>query len=337
MLLKAISNPTQHTLGPLFMPSINSSEDKTPLYIHVGYPKTGTTFLQKRIFPQISNIHYLGKWAKNSQPHKIYCPMTNNDFSKFRDLFYNNTRDPALEKKFRDMIKKGKINVFSTEDFTSPENSNILSLFGKLKQICGEEIDVKVIMSVRNQSDMLYSYYRHLQKKARILSHVPMKMAMASAVRAFSQPNQTVSDLEKQEDLQKERYSVIHPHISQGLGQLNLDNYKYHKIAKEAMRVFGSYNVHILRQEALEKNPLPTIEKLVRFIQPQGLIQTMHNLKSQLTQKENVAKKTRQADKQKKAFNQGKLKKQIDKFYASSNQALRNIMRRLPSNQTILR
>ena len=30
-------------------------------YIHIGFPKTGTSKFQKTIFPEIPNIDYLGK------------------------------------------------------------------------------------------------------------------------------------------------------------------------------------------------------------------------------------------------------------------------------------
>ena len=30
-------------------------------YFHLGYPKTGTKFLQKRIFNKMSEVSYLGK------------------------------------------------------------------------------------------------------------------------------------------------------------------------------------------------------------------------------------------------------------------------------------
>lgn len=32
-----------------------------PFYLHIGLPKTATTYLQRQIFPRITGIHYLGK------------------------------------------------------------------------------------------------------------------------------------------------------------------------------------------------------------------------------------------------------------------------------------
>jgi hypothetical protein len=34
-----------------------------PLYIHIGLPRTGTTALQRHVFPQVNNFRYLGKEA----------------------------------------------------------------------------------------------------------------------------------------------------------------------------------------------------------------------------------------------------------------------------------
>ena len=36
-------------------------EEQTGMYIHVGLPKTGTSFLQKEVFPKIKEIDYFGK------------------------------------------------------------------------------------------------------------------------------------------------------------------------------------------------------------------------------------------------------------------------------------
>ena len=35
--------------------------EKNKLYIHLGYPRTGTTFIQKCIFSKSNQINYLGK------------------------------------------------------------------------------------------------------------------------------------------------------------------------------------------------------------------------------------------------------------------------------------
>ncbi len=31
------------------------------LVFHIGYPKTGTTLLQKKVYPKLEEIHYIGK------------------------------------------------------------------------------------------------------------------------------------------------------------------------------------------------------------------------------------------------------------------------------------
>lgn len=38
---------------------------KRKFYLHIGLPKTGTTSLQVEIFPNLKNVRYLGKYAKN--------------------------------------------------------------------------------------------------------------------------------------------------------------------------------------------------------------------------------------------------------------------------------
>ncbi|MDB5871016.1 MAG: hypothetical protein JWQ07_458 [Ramlibacter sp.] len=49
----------------------------TRIFIHAGAPRTGTTILQKAVFPNLRNVHYLGKNADNSfipgefKPHQM--------------------------------------------------------------------------------------------------------------------------------------------------------------------------------------------------------------------------------------------------------------------------
>ena len=37
------------------------------IFIHIGFPKTASTFLQKNIFPNIEGINYLGKPFKDKK------------------------------------------------------------------------------------------------------------------------------------------------------------------------------------------------------------------------------------------------------------------------------
>jgi len=57
-------------------------------YIHIGYPKTGTTYLQNIIFPNIDNLYYLGKpfYKKNKNLRKILLTIIYSDEIKFLQI-----------------------------------------------------------------------------------------------------------------------------------------------------------------------------------------------------------------------------------------------------------
>ena len=55
---------------------------KSILYFHLGYPKTASTYLQDKVFTQLDNILFIGKynkgttyWNGNKYKNKICKPF----------------------------------------------------------------------------------------------------------------------------------------------------------------------------------------------------------------------------------------------------------------------
>ena len=66
------------------------------LYLHIGYPKTGTTSLQQHVFPKLKTVRYLGK----------YDPYGNDitDYQNFIGALWF-SKDEALLLHFKKMIE----------------------------------------------------------------------------------------------------------------------------------------------------------------------------------------------------------------------------------------
>lgn len=76
-------------------------------YIHIGYPKTGTTFLQNKIFTQLTSFNYIGK--NNSKHNSIYEIF-------YQYLFFNdNSNNKKLISFFNNKLAKGNL-LISEED-----------------------------------------------------------------------------------------------------------------------------------------------------------------------------------------------------------------------------
>lgn len=99
---------------------------KQEVFIHIGYPKTGTTFLQEAIFKKLENVdyhHYLDIYTKIDKSKKLL--ISNEDFS----------------------------GSFLLEDDTR----NFYTIMHNLKHIFP---DAKIIIGTRDKKELLRSMYK---------------------------------------------------------------------------------------------------------------------------------------------------------------------------------
>ena len=103
--------------------------------LHIGYHKTGTTFLQSRVFPNVKN--YIGRFY-------------NVDGTIIKDYNYNNW---TIETKLQELNNYNDIKFFSWEIFSKIPHDTIIKCFHDKKY--------NILITLRNQSDLLYSRYNH--------------------------------------------------------------------------------------------------------------------------------------------------------------------------------
>ncbi|MDD8057631.1 hypothetical protein [Shewanella metallivivens] len=138
---------------------------KTKIYLHIGYPKTATSAMQKHVFPEIKGLNYLGK----------------NENAKFKfenklleGVLYNaSTMEHSLFRK--QVIREDLFQGFDGELFLS-EEVLLFNIFRptlwQSKTLCIQDIvrnlkllettcDVEfhIIISIRKQLEMLTSIY----------------------------------------------------------------------------------------------------------------------------------------------------------------------------------
>ena len=105
--------------------------------LHIGYHKTGTTFLQQKIFPNCKN--YVGRFyndkSKNGIPDFTYkgtekiSQMLINELNKYNNVFYSN------------------------ETFSKLTHDKLIKILGKNK--------FDILITLRLQTDLLYSRVNH--------------------------------------------------------------------------------------------------------------------------------------------------------------------------------
>jgi hypothetical protein len=136
--------------------------------IHPGYPKTGTTFYQEKIFNNLKEINFIGKKLNNDDEfvHNI---------NKLRDYICNNlSEDLEIERElvlyFKKKANKKKIHLLSSEFFFDVEHNKLGDNFKNyvsIENVCERLFNfflkfsksVKIIISTREPNQILHRYY----------------------------------------------------------------------------------------------------------------------------------------------------------------------------------
>lgn len=118
------------------------------IFIHTGYIKTGTTWLQNLVFNNHDDINYLGKTEDNYPEWLI-------NWHYFDDCFFDQNHNQITEI-INSQIIENKINLISSEAFTLPGGQ----LFNQAKRIKQVVDNPKIILTLRNPLDLIYSYYK---------------------------------------------------------------------------------------------------------------------------------------------------------------------------------
>ena len=117
------------------------------LYLHIGYPKTGTTFLQQALFPHAQGMNFI----RNSVAEELDM-IAHQDHLNFNP----DAVKTSLEKHFR----SGK-NLISNEsllgNFYVFKSINNTMIADRLKLLFP---NAKIIITIRNQYDLIESLYK---------------------------------------------------------------------------------------------------------------------------------------------------------------------------------
>ncbi len=208
---------------------------KNELFIHIGYPKTGSTTLQKHFFPNIDEIQYIGKKYNSLSLHDIDSKIINNIIFKSELSLINKFTE--FRKSILDIVTKDKI-LLSDEnflfdclrvtktDFMETLLPHPLDVARKLRRLFNHKnFDVKIIITIRRQDELITSLY------AQSYTHFYSKYKETNTFKKFLNC----------------------------FTQENTINFKYlldfNLIQKEYEKIFGKNNVFILAFEELQNKP----------------------------------------------------------------------------------
>jgi len=204
-------------------------------FIHLGYPKTGTTFLQKEVFPRQESVNLLGKPFKSKEFRQIVYKITTLDEPSFKREVDHFTARLAT------IVSDEKPNLLTVEGFLQatryqhPGGTDFRRIFSRLQAIFSTFGDVRFFFVIRNHTDALCASYNQFRQywdgygysKAVLLDHLAGKR----------------NDL---------------PFV--------LDNFKYHEILSLLYEVAPPAHVAMFFYEDLKRDNLRFAEDIFRFI-----------------------------------------------------------------------
>lgn len=115
---------------------------KRPLIIHIGFPRTATSYLQQHIFPGIEEVHYVDRFDVSM-------------LGAGYDYFFN---VDAAKKQLNDLLCDKK-NIISNEALVGSIWLKFVNSKMYADRLHAVKSDAKIIITVRNQVDFLPSLY----------------------------------------------------------------------------------------------------------------------------------------------------------------------------------
>jgi hypothetical protein len=205
----------------------NSTQFSGPL-LHVGYHKTGTTYLQKLIFNS-ADAGFVSPFSRSREiaPLLIYPPP----FCFDADGCRNHFRPPIADAQSRGVVPVLSLESLSgnphVAGYNARENAN------RLHQIFP---DGRVVIAIREQKSMIYSSYKQY-----------VRVGGTASLRDYLDP-----------PFYRERVAMRAPHFHYGY-------FQYHGLIEYYFELFGRENVLVLLFEELVKSPRNFVHAIIDF------------------------------------------------------------------------
>jgi hypothetical protein len=206
------------------------------VYIHIGLHKTATTHLQKRIFPGIKNLTLL------SRPYT----QLNHAFNELQYADASRYREENLLHELKNFIDKKLLisdEMLSGQPFFNYINRSVIA--HRLKAIFP---GAKIILFLRNQSDILYSLYNTWIKNLKGTEKMDQFIWFPSRDYRFEDYQQSSS------------WDLSASYFYSDNFSINLSNFNYYELVHLYKSIFE--DVYVFLYEGYEKNPNAVLSRL---------------------------------------------------------------------------
>ena len=194
-------------------------------FVHIGYHKTGSTFLQKRVFRRGPGFSLV---AEGNALRPAFVPLQSADPFSFDPVAVRETFRPAMEKaREQDLVP-----VFAAERLSGSPQSGGYDSKQIAERLAATFPEARVLMVIREQTDMLVSVYKQY-----------VKMGGPGTFRQYVSPHSRAFRI----PLFDFRY------------------FEYHRLVGCYQNLFGAENVLVLPYELLRDRPRAFVKHIGTF------------------------------------------------------------------------
>lgn len=232
------------------------------VFVHVGAPRTGTSFLRKYVFPNVYNVHFENKQSTSTELTRF-----------FSSLAHHGDGDELSESLTRRMPKLSAKKVLVSEEHLIWSVYHMMGNIGSrallLKQVIPE---AKIILTIRRQPEYFISLFQYFQTLER--GHLGRQMRsienMLNLTKNIEQARlqwfgPIPCGIELEERLAT--FSIDQRYFRRDWRHFVAADFSWFRLFNIYAGLFGKGNVVVLPQEIWSKAPGRGIEILEGFVQ----------------------------------------------------------------------
>lgn len=202
--------------------------------IHVGFPRTGTTWVQVDFLPKVKNLACLGKpYLAGKEFRCLLNQFVGENALEFSGNNYRKDFENHIQRK-KNYIKANRVKIISFELLTGElfSDHNAKEFADRIKETFGS---MKILVTIREQSAMIESLYRYYVMAGGNLH-----------IREFLYSRKSIAT-----DIFK--------------NQLLFRKFRYDKYFFYLEKLFGKNKIKLLPFELLEKSPIEFAKEFLDF------------------------------------------------------------------------
>ncbi|MCB2141099.1 sulfotransferase domain-containing protein [bacterium] len=281
------------------------------IVLHIGYAKCATTFLQKNVFPNLCDSNYLGRYYGDEYPSSMKAEWVY-DFvflDKISILKYSEIIN-------RSVLNHSKLNIISHEVLLRPyKQHRLLQRIKYLENYIGK---IKILLSIRNQADVILSRYVHDKN----ISFFKNQSIYNSLDFEGTTECQWPFCATKGRTWWKNKKCFCR---QLGIKFINVPFYNYLNLICQLHFLFGKENIHVIVSENLRSEINYEIDRLTGFLG----IEAMDSLLIQrlIGKRVNAQKNLLLYDAAKEDFISSGKKIEVVEYFSESNKLLSDLLK----------